>query len=96
MKNLTNADREFLQAVGIAVETEPDPRLALAQRIARHRAPIEVPVEPARLHSVFSTLLVERLLETVHALTPVEQDELRREIYERMTGKSYRPHRESP
>jgi hypothetical protein len=91
VKSLTNADREFLQAVGIAVELEPDPRLELAHRIAKHRSPAEVPVEPGQLDSAFKQLVVERLLETFRVLSAEEQDEVRRQIYERLTSKPYRP-----
>jgi hypothetical protein len=48
MKTLfTREDRQFLRSVGIAVEPALDEsRLELARRIAKHRAPLQVPIPP--------------------------------------------------
>jgi hypothetical protein len=43
----SKADRQFLASVGIAAEpTFDESRLELARRIAKHRAPIQMPVSP--------------------------------------------------
>jgi hypothetical protein len=47
MSDFSKTDREFLKSVGIAAEpTFFEQRLALAKRIAKHAAPVQVKVDP--------------------------------------------------
>jgi hypothetical protein len=59
----TKADRAFLAAVGIdAGSTFDADRLALAQRIAKHSAPTQVPIPPDAARRALVRLALERLL----------------------------------
>jgi hypothetical protein len=60
----TKKDREFLKAVGVCAEpTFDEARLELAQRIAKHAAPIQVLVPPDAARHALVRLLLKRLLE---------------------------------
>jgi hypothetical protein len=61
--HLTQSDRRFLKSVGIAAEPALDAdRLALAQRIAKHTAPVQVPVTPDAARAALVRLALKRLL----------------------------------
>jgi hypothetical protein len=113
MKNqFTKDDLHFLAAVGIASDegTALDAdRLVLAKRIAKHRAPIQVPVAPDAARLALIRLALKRLLaaskdqgmgtlselaqqmaQSPQELSPAQQGQLRKEIYERVTKKPYR------
>jgi hypothetical protein len=63
-KTFSKSDRTFLRSVGISAEpTFADTRLALAERIAKHTAPILVPVEPDDARLALVRLALKRLLE---------------------------------
>lgn len=60
----TKNDLDFLRAVGISSEpTFDDERLALAQRIAKHRAPTQLVVDPDAAKRELIRLAVRLLLE---------------------------------
>ena len=62
----TTDDQEFLRAVGISVEpTFDDARLALAQRIAKHQAPVQVSVAPDAARLALSRRYSEESLTAV-------------------------------
>jgi hypothetical protein len=59
----TKKDRQFLKAVGVAAEpTFDESRLELAQRIAKHSAPIQVPVPPDAARRALVRLALQHLL----------------------------------
>jgi hypothetical protein len=61
--NYSKADLEFLDSVGISTEpTLDETRLALAQRIAKHNAPILVPVDSDAARLELIRLALQRLL----------------------------------
>jgi hypothetical protein len=60
----TKQDRQFLKTVGIAAEpTFDESRLELALRIAKHSAPMRVPVPPDAARRALVRLALERLLQ---------------------------------
>jgi len=59
----TKADCNFLRAVGISTEpTLDETRLELAHRIAKHTAPMQVPVAPDAARLALVRLALARLL----------------------------------
>jgi hypothetical protein len=61
--NYSKADLKFLEANGISAEpTLDDTRFALAQRIAKHTAPILVPADSDAARLELIRLALQRLL----------------------------------
>jgi hypothetical protein len=59
----TKQDRQFLKTVGVAAEpTFDESRLELAQRIAKHAAPMQAAVPPDAARRALVRLALERLL----------------------------------
>jgi hypothetical protein len=64
VSTFTKDDRHFLASVGISVESTLDAdRLALAQRIAKHPAPIQVPIPPDAARRALVRFALKRLLD---------------------------------
>jgi ABC-type Fe3+ transport system substrate-binding protein len=60
----SKSDRKFLKSAGISVEPSFDEaRLALAERIAKHQAPVQVVVDPQAAKRQLIRLATEKLLE---------------------------------
>jgi hypothetical protein len=60
----SRTDREFLKSVGISSEpTFAESRLELAERIAKHQAPIQLPIDPDAARLALVRLALQRLLE---------------------------------
>jgi hypothetical protein len=59
----SRSDKKFLRSVGISTEpTFAEERLALAKRIAKHQAPLQVKLEPEAAKRQLIRLAVEKLL----------------------------------
>ena len=72
----TKGDREFLKQVKVADAEPPDYRLALAQRIAKHQAPVQVVVDPDRARLALIRLAVEKLLDALGQRDPQALEKL--------------------
>lgn len=90
-RKLTESDRGFLKSLAISAEpTFEESRLELAQRIAKHQAPGEpiVQIDPNEARLALIRIALEQ---SFQQLSPEDQEAARKAIYERMTGKPYRP-----
>ncbi len=79
-QSFTKEDRKFLRAAGITTEPPADSaidskrstawdeeRLALAKRIAKHQAPVQVKVDPNEARLQLIKLALQKLLDAAEA-----------------------------
>lgn len=63
-RKLSDSDRKFLRSVGVSMEpTFAETRLALAKRIAKHQAPVQVKVDPQKAKRQLIRLSLQKLLD---------------------------------